>query len=190
MRLRNYRGIQKLTIDNWLKGIACSVILFSLSCVPNKSYQTPGASELQGIWVENPGPEKSNPDNIYYSKFQLRFSCDSVYITTEVHSKYNYGDSHCFNEGHWYEYQKAGYTLAHDSLILDGVFTKPNFRMKISGCYHSGNFHEVFKIKKLIPNDIKNANGKDSLLIYPPHEEGLVHLYRTDKWVCKPHVLE
>jgi hypothetical protein len=189
MKILNLNSVNYLKSKFRIPGILLIIISLFNACIPNKSYQTPGVESLQGIWVEKLGSEKSGPDNDYFSEFQFRFSCDSVYITTKVHSKYNYEDSHCFNNGQWTEYQKGGYTLSHDSLIVEGVFTKPNFRMKISGCHHSGNFHEVYKIRSLnIEND--NLNRRDSLLIYPPHEEGTIHLYRTQKWICKPHKLE
>lgn len=172
------------------RGIWAFPFLLLLACVPNKNFQTPGVDDLQGIWIEKPGPEKSNPENLYYSINTLRFSCDSVYITSQIHSRYNYEDPHCFNGGKWTEYQKAGYTLSHDSLILEGVYTKPNFRMKISGCYHSGNFHEVYKIKRLVHSLGVHADSKDSLILYPPHEEGKIHFFRSAQWKCKPHRLE
>lgn len=153
-----------------------------MSCTLNPSLQTRGDQRLQGEWTETLSPEKQNPANLYQTRYSFRFECDSVFITTEVKSRFNYEDDHCFNGGHWTEYQKAGYLMRNDSLILEGVYTKPNFKMKISGCHHSGNFHESYLLSPT-PNP-------DSLFLSSSHEHGLIHLFHEKKWNCKPHRLQ
>lgn len=154
------------------------------SCSTNVSSRTKGNSSLQGIWQETLSPEKRNPENLEYSKYEFRFSCDSLYIITEIHSKYNYEDAHCLNHGTWKEYQKAGYSLKDDSLFLEGVYTKPNFKMKISGCYHNGNFHDVFILRQFKTTLNNRASFMDSLIISSPHEDGIIHLHRVQNIPC------
>ena len=177
---------KSLNYSNLFKGFFLLVLGLTYSCKSNPSFQTRGEDSLQGTWEQEWTKEESRADNLYKTKYQLRFYCDSLYMTTQVDTKYNYEDSHCFNGGHWTEYQKAGYSISHDTLFVEGVYAKPNFRMKISGCHHNGNFHEYYLIQT--PKH-PGSKSPDSLILLSPHEASPIYLHRTQKWVCVPHKL-
>ncbi len=162
-------------------------LFFLLSCSPNSNVQTPGNPLFQGVWKEVLSKEKLDPKNMEYTSYEFRFTCDSVYMILRICSKFGYEDPKCFQKGVWSEYQKGGYKIKDDSLIIEGVYTKPNYKMKTSGCHHSGNFHEVFLISSGGQKNSLSLNlnsGTDTLTLISPHEEEMIHLHRTQKTVC------
>jgi hypothetical protein len=119
-------------------------ICFS-ACKFNPNFQGRGAELVQGIWEEEPVAFRDSL--IQYTRHKFRFTCDSVYITLETHSKANYYPDSCFNNGVWKEYAKGNYILNNDTLYLAATFTQPNFKQKLSGCYRIGQYIPSFVIK-------------------------------------------
>ncbi len=155
--------------------------------------------KLQGIWVESLSPEKQNPQNLYHTEYKFQFTCDSVFITINTQSRVNYEDEHCFNQGAWKEFLKGGYKVIGDSLEIEGVYCKPNFKMKTVGCYHSGNFHDVYRIlpERSDYPPIRNVGGfqvkskegvkhdlGNFLRLQSPHEPEIINLNLIQRVPC------
>jgi len=171
--------------DHLGKGIYLVFMFLFMACHPNHSVQTPGDSSIQGIWEEELGPDQQDSLNQEFTLYHFRFQCDSVFIIQEVHDKNIHEDGTCFSNGLWKEYQKAGYVLQGDSIFLEGVYTKPNFKMKASGCHHFGNFHESYKILKRIPVIVSSPKIGDQILLLSPHSNEKIWLRRIQVSRCK-----
>ena len=148
------------------------------SCRFNQSVQRPGVIFLQGEWRQDSVRLQSKLLN--YTLYQFRFSCDSVFITTNNYSKVNYGTDSCMNQNKWKEYVRAKYELHHDTLRVRGLYCNPDFSLKNKGCFHSGVYEELFKLKK--ENDtLLHVISFSSTVPFD------IHL--TKKITCKPKPL-
>lgn len=125
------------------------IILFCLtaflSCERRPDIQGNGQPFLQGIWNQDSIPNSA--ELLTYTKHQLKFTCDSFYVDLTTHSKVNYYEDPCFNNGVWKEYAKGVYEVRKDSLFLEGTYTKSNYKQKVSGCYTIGIYRKSFIIK-------------------------------------------
>lgn len=106
--------------------------------------QHEGADFFQGVWVQDSISDPSQTLN--YSLHEFKISCDSMYVTLHVHNKIKTIPDSCYGDGNWKEYAKAVYVQRGDSLIVEGLYTKPTGKQKISGCYRSGPYVPRFKI--------------------------------------------
>lgn len=126
------------------------VLLFACTRLPN--VQGNGEAVLQGIWNQD---SVANAEQLLnYTQHKFKFSCDSFYVDLTTHSKVNYYEEACFNQGIWKEYAKGTYLVKSDTLFLTGTFTKANYKQKVSGCYRNGRYISNFKIKSTSPTDL------------------------------------
>ena len=122
----------------------CS-LLFA-SCKFNPNLQGRGTDFMQGVWQEEHVLYQDKL--LQYTQHNFTFTCDSFYLTMNTVAKVNtYADS-CFNNGKWTEYAKGTYMIKKDTLLINGTYTKSNFKQKISGCHKIGVYSPVFIIKK------------------------------------------
>ena len=119
--------------------------LFMTSCSRLPDIQGKGETFLQGVWNQDSVANKEQLQN--YTQHKFKFTCDSFYVDFTTHSKVNYYEEECFNNGLWKEYAKGTYQVRNDTLILVGDFTKPNYKQKVSGCYRNGRYITSFKVK-------------------------------------------
>ncbi len=127
-----------------------SGLFASCSRLPN--VQGKGEAFLQGVWNQDSIPHAGKLLN--YTQHKFKFTCDSFYVDLTTHSKVNYYPDSCFNNGVWKEYAKGVYEVRNDSLILEGTYTKANYKQKISGCYQIGRYIKSFYIKSFEPNKL------------------------------------
>jgi len=139
--------------------LAGILVLLASSCRFNSDYQYEGAEYLQGVWTQDSIPMQDAL--LQYTLYDLKFTCDSIYATLHVTSKTrNIADS-CYNNGQWTEYAKGVYVVRGDSLIVDGLYTKPDWSQKISGCYRSGQYLPRFKIVRYTADSLMLENRFD-----------------------------
>ncbi|MFA6945065.1 MAG: fumarate hydratase [Pedobacter sp.] len=149
------------------------ILLTSASCKFNPNLQGKGTESLQGIWQEDSVDYQN--ERLQYSRHQLRFTCDSVYITIKTFAKVNTYPDSCFNKGSWIEYAKGTYLTKGDTLMFTATFTKSNFKQKISGCYRIGQYLPAYIIKK---------NSGDSLYLESLKQHLQIKLSLKEKIVC------
>lgn len=120
--------------------ILISCIAISTSCTRLPDIQGTGSPLVQGVW------EQVDLDSALesYTKHKFKFSCDSFYLEIQTKSKLHYFADTCSNNGLRVEYAKGIYVLKEDSLFLNGVYTKENYKQKISGCYNIGSYRHNF----------------------------------------------
>lgn len=133
------------------------VLMHSCSRLPD--VQGKGETFLQGVWNQDSISNKLQLQN--YTEHRFKFSCDSFYVDFTTHSKVNYYEEDCFNDGVWKEYAKGTYQLRNDTLILVGDFTKPNYKQKVSGCYRNGRYVSSFKVNSWNAEELKLENLGD-----------------------------
>jgi hypothetical protein len=120
-------------------------LLLWSACTRLPNIQGKGETLLQGVWNQD---SVANAKNLLsYTQHRFKISCDSFYVDLTTHAKTNYYSDSCFNNGVWKEYAKGTYAVKGDTLILNGTFTKVNYKQKVSGCYRSGRYLNNFKIK-------------------------------------------
>ena len=144
----------------------CLLPLFSFyllplffSCTRLPDVQGKGEPFLQGVW--NQDSVLNSKQLLNYTQHHFKFTCDSFYVDLTTHAKVNYYEETCFNNGIWKEYAKGKYAIKGDTLELSGVFTKSNYKQKISGCYRIGQYLINFKIKSNQPNTLVLENLSD-----------------------------
>lgn len=118
--------------------------MFGCQRLPN--IQGVGTSELQGIWAQDSSMVVSKK-LLNYNLHEFKFTCDSFYVTVTTHATANYYSDSCFNDGSWTEYAKGVYAVVKDTLVLEGTYTKNNFKQKVSGCFNIGQYRQNFLIK-------------------------------------------
>jgi len=121
-------------------------MLVLVSCRFNPALQKQGKGFLQGEWAQD--SFRMQKSLLNYTLYQFRFSCDSVFITTDNFSKVNYGTDTCMNQGKWKEYVRGKYELLHDTLRVRGLYCNPDFSLKNTGCFHIGVYEDLFKLQK------------------------------------------
>ena len=128
-------------------------LLFTcISCTRLPNVQGEGELFLQGVWSQD---SIANSDQLLtYTKHDFKITCDSFYVDLTTYSKVNYYEDSCYNDGVWKEHAKGTYKVKGDTLFLEGNFTKPNYKQKISGCYRSGRYRPSFKIKSSEANNL------------------------------------
>ncbi|MGN5956474.1 fumarate hydratase [Sphingobacterium lactis] len=137
--------------------------------------QTEGAAFFQGVWKQESKVDTSQTLN--YTLHDFKITCDSMYATFHVHNKVKTIPDSCYGDGNWTEYAKAVYVQRGDSIIVEGLYTKPNGKQKISGCYRSGPYVPRFKIAYA---------GKDSIVLENRFEARPIILKKVADITCVP----
>src|SRR5690606_17504024 len=155
--------------------IAGILFLCTESCRFNPDMQSEGASFLQRVWVQNSIPMQDAL--LQYTLHEFKFTCDSIYAVMHTTATVkNVADS-CYHNGHWTEYAKGVYVVRGDSLIVDGLYTKSNWKQKISGCHRSGQYLPRFKIVRY---------SADSLVLESRYDQRPILLRKTKNITCIP----
>src|SRR5665213_757879 len=75
------------------------LLALSSGCHLNPNKQTPGAPYLQGEWQQDSVPAQKSL--VSYSLYNIKFSCDSFFMTIKSFSKVNAGSDTCMKSGRW-----------------------------------------------------------------------------------------
>lgn len=154
------------------------VAITMVSCSRMPNVQGKGEAFLQGVWNQD---SIANADKLLnYTQHKFRFTCDSFYVDLTTHSKANYYADSCYNNGLWKEYAKGVYEVRNDSLILEGTYTKANYKQKLSGCYNIGRYVKSFHIRSYKP---------DSLFLQNASDQRECRLVLKEKIICEPKEL-
>lgn len=156
--------------------LLCSAAFFGCERRPN--VQGNGSAVLQGIW--NQDSVANAAALMSYTQHHIKFTCDSFYVDLTTHSKVNYYEDPCYNNGVWKEYAKGVYEVRKDSLFLLGTYTKSNYKQKVSGCYTIGIYRKSFLLK---------AAGKQQLYLQSLNDQRDIHLNLKQKITCIPQEL-
>lgn len=136
------------------------LFVFLTSCTRMPDVQGNGDIRFQGVWAQD---SIANSEQLLsYTHHQFKFTCDSFYVDLTTHSKVNYYEEDCFQNGVWKEYAKGTYQVKGDTLRLNGTFTKSNYKQKISGCYRNGQYITNFKIKSTSKDKLQLEGIKDN----------------------------
>jgi len=155
----------------------CFVLLLA-GCKFNPNIQGEGESYLQGVWQQDTLLHQDK--RLTYSLYQLKFTCDSVYITIKTVSKVKNVIDSCFGDGTWTEYARGVYLVRNDSLLIESTFTHPDWRQKLTGCHRIGQFLPRFKLIK---------HTADSLYLSSQYYQTPVNLKKTTSISCVPKPL-
>nr|WP_233166953.1 fumarate hydratase [Pedobacter sp. ASV2] len=128
------------------------IALLVTSCSFSPNIQGKGEVFMQGVWNEDSVAFSNKLTN--YTQHHFKFTCDSFYVDLTTHSKVNFYEDSCYNNGVWKEYAKGVYAVRGDTLFLGGTFTHANYKQKISGCYRIGRYDKNFLIKKSSANTL------------------------------------
>lgn len=165
-----------------MKGYHYLFLLFTLpvflACERRPNVQGNGEVFLQGVWNQDSIPNSEKL--MTYTSHQIKFTCDSFYVDMTTHSKVNYYEDPCYNNGVWKEYAKGVYEVRKDSLFLEGTYTKANYKQKVSGCYTVGIYRKSFLIKPAEKRQLYLQNLSD---------QRDVHLVLKQEIVCVPKEL-
>lgn len=136
--------------------ILSSLSISLLSACQWRSHQS-GATItfLQGTWIQDSIPFRNQ--SLSYTTHQVTFIKDSFYLQMDTYNKANYFPDTC-SKTHFSEYAKGTYLLKNDTLLFNGVFAQPNFKQKISGCYHIGIYEGAWVLQKPYSGPIKFQN--------------------------------
>jgi hypothetical protein len=168
-----------MNFNKCLYFLLSTFLLFTLiACTRLPNVQGKGETILQGVWNQD---SVANSDKLLtFTKHHFKISCDSFYVDLTTISKVNYYSDSCFNKGVWKEYAKGTYAVKGDTLVLNGTFTKSNYKQKVSGCYRTGRYLSNFKIK---------SSGANSLVLESLNDQRECVLVLKEKITCVPKEL-
>jgi hypothetical protein len=168
-----------MNFNKCLYFLLSTFLLFTLiACTRLPNVQGKGETILQGVWNQD---SVANSDKLLtFTKHHFKISCDSFYVDLTTISKVNYYSDSCFNKGVWKEYAKGTYAVKGDTLVLNGTFTKSNYKQKVSGCYRTGRYLSSFKIK---------SSGANSLVLESLNDQRECVLVLKEKITCVPKEL-
>jgi hypothetical protein len=169
---RNHLGLKLLSAS------LLSIALLSLGCSPRPNIQGKGETFMQGVWNQDSVAFSSKLSN--YTQHHFKFTCDSFYVDLTTHSKVNFYEDSCYNNGVWKEYAKGVYAVRGDTLFLGGTFTHANYKQKISGCYRIGRYDKNFLIKKTTAS---------TLLLQSLNDQQEINLALKQNITCVPKEL-
>lgn len=149
-----------------------------LACQRLPNVQGKGEVFLQGVWNQDSIPNAEQLKS--YTRHQFKITCDSFYVDQTTHSKVNYYEDPCYNNGVWKEYAKGVYEVRKDSLFLIGTYTKANYKQKVSGCYTVGIYRKSFLIRHA---------DKGNLYLQNLSDERDVRLVLKEAITCVPQEL-
>ncbi|MES2278575.1 MAG: fumarate hydratase [Bacteroidota bacterium] len=131
-------------------GLSFAFLLFALSfssCSFNPNLQGKGELYIQGQWQQDSSALQQKL--VTFSRYSIRFDCDSFFVKINDYSKVNYGGDTCMSKGHWAEYIRGAYRQRNDTLFLKGQFCNADFTLKTSmDCFRTGPYEEYFKVIK------------------------------------------
>lgn len=151
------------------------MLLFISSCVRHSEMQSEGADYLQGVWIQDSVSHQAQMMD--YTIHEFRFVCDSVYTTMQVNAKIQRIPDSCYHDGQWKEYARGVYVIRGDSLIGEGIYTRPNGRYKTSGCYRTGTYLPRYRIAYY---------DADSLVLESRYDQRPIVLRKTQGISCVP----
>lgn len=154
---------------------SCVLILILASCQRNSDMQGEGELFLQGSWTSESVPNQD--ELLSYELIDFRFNCDSVYVKIKTFSTAKMVADSCYNDGEWNEYARGVYTVRDDSLLVQATYTHEDWRQKLSGCHHIGQYLPRFKIIK---------QTTDSLYLENRFSHIPVQLRKTETTTCVP----
>ncbi|WP_245735132.1 fumarate hydratase [Pedobacter hartonius] len=149
-----------------------------LGCERRPNVQGNGETFLQGVW--NQDSIANSAKLLNYTQHHIKFTCDSFYVDLTTHSKVNYYEDPCYNNGIWKEYAKGVYEVRKDSLFLEGTYTKSNYKQKVSGCYTIGIYRKSFLVK---------SSDASHLYLQGLSDQRDVNLVLKQKITCVPQEL-
>jgi hypothetical protein len=155
-----------------------SLLLFALllsACKFNPNIQDEGAPFLQGSWTETRADQQDSL--LRYQLHDFRFDCDSVYIQIRTHARTKMEADSCYGDGEWTEYARGIYIVRNDSLFIEATYTHDNWKQKLSGCHHIGQYLPRFAITK---------QEEDSLELQNFYSKVPIRLARTAQSNCVP----
>jgi hypothetical protein len=173
MQKRLARQLSALTI------LLTAICLLQTACRFNPNTQTLGESYLQGEWQQDTSAlQKKLVD---YSLYNIKFNCDSFFVSIKTFSKANSGADSCTRGGQWTEYAKGVYQQKNDTLHVRGIFCNANFTYKDpAGCYRSGVYEEYFKV----------SNKTDSTIQFNPTSSVIaINTHLIKRYTCNPKPL-
>lgn len=151
------------------------LVLLLTSCKFNSKMQNPGTEFLQGSWIAESVP---NQDQLLrYELYDLQFNCDSVYVKIKTFSKTKTDVDSCYGDGQWAEYARGVYAVRGDSLIIQATYTHENWRQKLTGCHHIGQYLPRFRIAQ---------QTTDSLYLENRYSHIPIQLRKTATTTCVP----
>ncbi len=154
------------------------VFIFFCGCKPLPDVQGTGHSFLQGSWTEDTSLLKTDSLRKNQTLYSFRFTCDSVYLIMKSKALIHYEDDHCYLNDTYEEYGKGVYQVIRDSLIIAGVYTHSNFKMKVAGCFRNGNFNSVYTIQSDTLTDLIKLRNTEA--------HGPIFLRKTKHCTCVP----
>jgi len=169
-------GFKTIKLSSWPRRLYILLFTFSilqLSCTSRPNIQGKGEAFMQGVWNEDSVAFSNKLTN--YTQHHFKFTCDSVYIDFVTHSKVNFYEDSCYNNGVWKEYAKGIYAVKGDTLFVGATFTYANYKQKISGCYRIGRYDKNFLIKK---------RSADTLLLESLSDQREIKLTLKEKVTC------
>jgi len=151
------------------------LILILTSCKFNPKIQHSGEDSIQGSWTAESVPYQDELLN--YQLHDFKFTCDSVYIKIKSFAKTKMEADSCFKNGRWDEYARGVYVVRGDSLLIEATYTHENWKQKLSGCHHIGQYLPRFEIAK---------QRADSLVLKNRYSHVPIELRRTETTTCVP----
>jgi hypothetical protein len=153
--------------------------LLQTGCRFNPDMQTPGESYLQGEWQQD--SVTMQKQLVSYSLYNLKFNCDSFFVSIKTFSKANMGAYSCTKGGSWTEYAKGVYEQKDDTLHVRGLFCNADYSYKDpTGCFRSGVYEEIFKVIK----------KTDSLVQFNPTSSVIsINAHLVKRSTCNPKPL-
>ncbi|RYF84577.1 MAG: fumarate hydratase [Chitinophagaceae bacterium] len=148
----------------------------TLGCSRMANVQGMGDERVQGIWDQT-GIDSASLNGV---KHHLKFTCDSFYMKLSVDARINYFSDTCATDGKRVEFAKGVYAVQNDTLMLSGVYTKSNFKQKISGCYNIGRYRHNFLMVE---------NNGTELTIRDLSNNQTFILGLQEKIICEPKAL-
>lgn len=151
------------------------LVLIFVSCRKNSDMQGEGEVFLQGSWTAESVPYQEQL--LRFELIDFKFNCDSVFVKIKTHSAAKMDLDSCYGSGEWVEYARGTYAVRKDSLIIQATYTHENWRQKLSGCHHIGQYLPRFKIVK---------QTTDSLYLENRFSHNPVQLRKTKTTRCIP----
>jgi len=159
----------------WGVNILLLLIFLLPACKFNSKMQDAGSEFLQGTWVAKSVPYQDKL--MRYELHDFKFTCDSVYIKIKTFSKTKMEADSCYGNGEWDEYARGVYVVRGDSLLIEATYTHADWRQKLSGCHHIGQYLPRFKITRQTP---------DSLYLNNLYSHIPIELEKTESATCVP----
>lgn len=157
----------------YLLPLSFCILLLISSCSLRPNIQGKGIDFMQGVWNEDSVAFSNKLTN--YTQHHFKITCDSIYIDFITHSKVNFYEDSCYNNGVWKEFAKGVYSIKNDTLFVGATFTHANYKQKISGCYRIGRYDKNFLIKK---------HSADTLILESLSDQRQIKLSLKQKITC------